>query len=179
MNAPTFCFVCTKPTASRNAICPSCGFDPVAPACPRCHRPVTDAVSWSNGISRFPWHLRLDHDPACSACGHPLSARIERATGHRRSGSGEPGDRIDARSTISIDPSASCRVDPLDAAHYVPTIRIGVERAVGDDDDDEGGGLGRHARIELSVDECAALIDRLQGSLHVLMMRTPWFVDRT
>jgi hypothetical protein len=177
------CFRCRTALARPGMLCPKCGFDPVAPDCPACKRPVSSAWSHSDELSSFAWHAGWTRwgvtDAArCIVCGHVMSKTMVLQTGHHDGGFFTQTPKA-ASSTMTIEPEQSDRVEPYDNTHHVPTIRITIDRAVPGDVTDDGGGLARHVRIELSIEECAALVEQLIGPLRTLMQREPWRVDRT
>jgi hypothetical protein len=72
------------------------------------------------------------------SCGGRVGTVLSVDGGHEDSGALASG-ASSAGSVIDIEPSISERVDPLDSAHHVPTIRIAIRRAVAADGADEDG----------------------------------------
>lgn len=116
--------------------------------------------------------------PGATAPDGRLRARLDLATGHGRTDFYGDG-RASPHSVVVIAGSRSTRVEPLDLARHVPTVVVAIDRDTPGDPTDDGSGLRSHLRIELTVEECGALIAQLEGPLKPLLDRRPWTEDRT
>jgi hypothetical protein len=190
------CFHCEEPIQDSFVACPYCGASRVAPCCPECGKPVTEArdkrAYYHSENGRYPWHYAWDG--RCRNCGVEFASRLSIATGHLlffealKGGIEDTLEKLkrEGRDAESLREGASEMeiragegvYSMLDDWDYQPTIEVTIRRAVASNMNAPSG-LSKEERIVLTTEEARALIEELQGRLRILMERKKWSRDTT
>ncbi len=191
------CFECEEPIQESFVACPYCGAARLAPPCPECGKPVTQARNkrayYHSENGRYPWHYAWDG--RCQNCGLEFAARVSLSTGHllffealkggieetleklKREGRDAESLRVgESEMEIRAGESVYSMLDDWD---YQPTIEVKIRRAVASNMSATSGGLSREERMVMTPEEARALIEELQGRLRILMERKKWSRDTT
>jgi hypothetical protein len=150
-----------------------------APSCPRCGKPVSEALNQSVPSHGFPeWTGIRDHltwntkwDGKCAGCGVEFRTSLQIESGHHG-----PASSAARRSIVHVRGGESVHM-AFDFWDHQPVIAIEVERSEpGNAGDDE---LPARSNILLTIEEWKALREQLEGPLKPLLERRAWSRDTT